>query len=230
MVFETSHTAVESRLLDIALPAQATVLEAGCGRTTRLIQRRDRIRNLVGVDLDFEAGRQNAALDSFLVADLCEQLPFADASFDVVYANFVVEHLERPDDTFREWHRVLRPGGHLVLLTTNRASPLIRAAECLPQTLRVVIKRRGPGVRTHDVFPAHYRANTPRQLSTALAGVGFAPIVVQPVATLDRYAGHHRLLAAALRGSERLLPADRRSTIVGLWAAGPAPETAPTAD
>jgi len=132
MVFETSHTAVESRLLDIALPPEATVLDAGCGRTTRLIERRDRIRSLVGVDLDVEAGRQNAALDSFLVADLCEQLPFADASFDVVYANFVIEHLERPDDTFREWHRVLQPGGHLVLLTTNRASPLIRAAEYLP--------------------------------------------------------------------------------------------------
>jgi SAM-dependent methyltransferase len=115
MVFETSHTAVESRLLDIALPAQATVLEAGCGRTTRLIQRRDRIRSLVGVDLDVEAGRQNTALDSFLVADLCEQLPFADASFDVVLSTFGVMFTPDQDRAASELLRVCKSGGKIGL-------------------------------------------------------------------------------------------------------------------
>ena len=32
-------------------------------------------------------------------------------SFDLVYANFVVEHLASPDRAFAEWRRVLRPGG-----------------------------------------------------------------------------------------------------------------------
>jgi SAM-dependent methyltransferase len=217
--FETDHTAVELRLLERALPAggTATVLEAGCGRTTRLVAVRDRIGELVGMDVDVAAGEENDALDRFVEGDLCKPLPFDDASFDLVYANFVVEHLDRPSAAFAEWHRVLRPDGHLLLVTSNRASPVLRAAELLPQSTRVVIKQRGAGAREDDVFPAVYRANTPRQLREQLEAAGFAPVSVLPVATLDRYAGGRRAPAAILRAGEHALPPWRRSTIVGLW-------------
>ncbi|GAA1726190.1 class I SAM-dependent methyltransferase [Brachybacterium phenoliresistens] len=38
-------------------------------------------------------------------------LPFADAAFDAVVANFVVNHVPRPLDAMREIARLLRPGG-----------------------------------------------------------------------------------------------------------------------
>ncbi len=72
------------------------MLEAGCGRTTRLAAYRDRIDELTGVDLDADGGRENRTLDRFVVADLCERLPFDDGAFDLVYANFVIEHLPSP--------------------------------------------------------------------------------------------------------------------------------------
>ena len=77
------------------------------------------------MDVDAAAGRENPYLDEFHPADLDDVLPFDDASFDLVYANFVVEHLQHPERTFAEWRRVLRPGGRLVLLTSNRANPLL---------------------------------------------------------------------------------------------------------
>jgi len=150
---ETDHTEVERRLLDAALRPGAVALDAGCGRTTRLRNYRDRIVRLVGVDADGDAGRGNPHLDEFVVADLDDALPFADDSFDLVYANFVVEHLEHPERTFAEWRRVLRPGGHLVLLTSNRANPLMAAADRLPRRARLAIKRRGAGAADHDVYP-----------------------------------------------------------------------------
>jgi SAM-dependent methyltransferase len=44
-----------------------------------------------------------------------EEMTFADASFDVVYALAVFQHLARPEDVLRQMVRVLRPGGVLYL-------------------------------------------------------------------------------------------------------------------
>ena len=54
--------------------------------------------------------------------DLNRPLPFADASFDCVYALSVLEHLVNGCSWIREVHRVLRPGGLFVLLTPNIAT------------------------------------------------------------------------------------------------------------
>jgi SAM-dependent methyltransferase len=216
MAFETSHTEVERRFLERAVRPGAVVLDAGCGRKTRLLAHRGHIAELVGVDLD-EAGRENAALDKFVRADLCRRLPFGDGTFDLVYANFVVEHLDAPEAAFREWRRVLRPEGAFVLLTSNLASPFLAAARLLPHSVRVALKRLGPGVTERDVIPAVYRANTPERLASMLATVGFVPVSVSYVATLHRYAGKRARLAALLRLLERLLPERRRSTIVAWY-------------
>lgn len=217
MAFETSHTEVEARLLARALRPAARALDAGCGRTTRLAAYRDQIGELVGVDLDAEAGVENVALDRFVVADLCARLPFDDASFDLVYANFVVEHLSAPETAFQEWRRVLRPDGALVVLTSNRANPLLAAASLLPRRLRVTVKRAGAGVVESDVIRTHYRANTPRRLTALLAQAGFAPVEVTYVATLHRYAERRPALSRVVRGLERLFPPSLRSTIVAWY-------------
>jgi SAM-dependent methyltransferase len=212
-----SHTEVEARFLARALRPEARVLDAGCGRKTRLAGYRDQIAELVGVDLDAEAGAENLALDRFVVADLCSRLPFEDAYFDLVYANFVVEHLDAPEAAFHEWRRVLRPDGALVLLTSNRASPLFAAASLLPCRLRVVLKRAGARVIERDVIRTRYRANTPRRLAALLAGAGFAQVTVSYAATLHRYAERKPGLARLIRALERLFPPRLRSTIVAWY-------------
>jgi SAM-dependent methyltransferase len=215
--YRTSHTEVEAELLRQALDPGSAVLEAGCGRTSRLRGHRDRIERLVGVDLDEPGGRTNGFVDEFVVADLCGTLPFADGTFDLVYSNFVVEHLERPAAAFAEWHRVLRPGGSVVVVTSNRSNPLMAAARVMPQAVRTAVKGRGPGAEARDVFPTRYRANTPSALTSQLAGAGFEPVRVEAVGTLHRYAGERRGAAALLRGFERVLPPRLRSTIVAWY-------------
>lgn len=219
MELETSHTEVEGRFLSEALGVRARVLDAGCGRRTRLAHYKERIVHLVGIDLDESAGQSNSALDSFVRADLCARLPFEDASFDLVYSNFAIEHLPVPLAAFRELRRVLRPGGNLVLLTSNHANPYVWAAGLLPQSLRIAVKRAGPAAAERDIFPALYRANTPGRLAALLTEAGFRPVSVAYVATLHRYAGERRRLASLLRGAERVLPPRLRSTIVGWFEA-----------
>lgn len=57
--------------------------------------------------------REMPAVDVRIEA--AEEMTFADASFDVVYALAVFQHLARPEDVLRQMARVLRPGGVLYL-------------------------------------------------------------------------------------------------------------------
>lgn len=55
-----------------------------------------------------------------LVPGRAEQLPFADASFDRLTMGYALRHVADLDATFREYARVLAPGGRLLLLEITR--------------------------------------------------------------------------------------------------------------
>jgi 2-polyprenyl-3-methyl-5-hydroxy-6-metoxy-1,4-benzoquinol methylase len=59
---------------------------------------------------------------SWLEADLNHPLPLPDHSFDSIISTEVIEHLENPRAIFREFDRLLRPGGLLIVTTPNQES------------------------------------------------------------------------------------------------------------
>lgn len=48
-----------------------------------------------------------------------DKLPFKDNEFDIVIMYSVIEHLQRPVNILLEVHRVLKPGGKVVIITSN---------------------------------------------------------------------------------------------------------------
>jgi ubiquinone/menaquinone biosynthesis C-methylase UbiE len=79
-----------------------------------------------------------------------ESLPFADASFDLVLGHAVLHHLPDLDRAFKEFHRVLRPGGHIVFAgepscTGDRlASIPKRGAHALAPLWRTLVRASPP--------------------------------------------------------------------------------------
>ena len=104
------------------------LLEIGCGMGTDLLQFARGGAQVTGIDLtprSIEISRRHLALydqtGDFAIAD-CERLPFAAASFDVVYSNGVLHHTPDTAGAVRELHRVLRPGGQARVMLYHRSS------------------------------------------------------------------------------------------------------------
>jgi 2-polyprenyl-3-methyl-5-hydroxy-6-metoxy-1,4-benzoquinol methylase len=154
-------------------------LEAGCGHQIlpewRVSQEQalvNKCSQVVGVDLDFEGMKKHRTIKKTVYANL-KSLPLASESFDLVTCNMVVEHLEEPEQVFKEFHRVLRPGGKVIIHTPNAYGYPTIAARMLPQFAKVKLAGILEGRDAEDVFPAHYRANTPKRLDETLRLAGF---------------------------------------------------------
>lgn len=57
-----------------------------------------------------------------------EPLPYADGQFDVVIASHVLEHLENAQDAVADWHRILVPGGTLLIGVPMHLGPVASLA------------------------------------------------------------------------------------------------------
>jgi 2-polyprenyl-6-hydroxyphenyl methylase / 3-demethylubiquinone-9 3-methyltransferase len=107
-------------------PHGRTALDVGCGGGL-LAEECARLGLLVtGVDPSTRSVRtaQEHAKESDLtinyLAGAGELLPFAEASYDVVFCCDVLEHLENPTTVIAEISRVLKPGGFFLYDTINR--------------------------------------------------------------------------------------------------------------
>jgi SAM-dependent methyltransferase len=117
------------------------VLDLGC-RYGALTQAYAEGNDVVGVDVDREALAEAAKLGiETRWADVDEPLPFTDASFDVVAAGELLEHVRDPERLLGEAERVLRPGGIFVGSVPN--------AFRLKNRLRFLLGRKPEDDPTH---------------------------------------------------------------------------------
>jgi len=130
---------------------------------------------------------------------LADQIPFPAASFDLVTANMVVEHLADPATVLREIFRVLKPGGAVVFHTPNLNSLPMRLSDLLPHTLkRTIVPFIEGGREEEDVFPTLYKMNTRKAVEAAAASAGFQAETIQHVFTSPFTSALGPLVAAEL--------------------------------
>jgi SAM-dependent methyltransferase len=90
--------------------------------TTRVAQRM-RADHVAGVEfLPQHATVASQRGIDITVANAEDGLPYPNATFDVITANQIIEHLRATDRFLTEIHRLLRPGGTAVISTNNMAS------------------------------------------------------------------------------------------------------------
>jgi ubiquinone/menaquinone biosynthesis C-methylase UbiE len=122
--FQAEIARIEEHLRYLDIPAQARILDAGCGSgsMSRLLAKHYPGASVTGFDLntDYVAyARARAAAEGlgnvvFEPGDL-QAKPFDDASFDAVWSQFVLYFLPRPEDAVRELRRVTKPVGQITV-------------------------------------------------------------------------------------------------------------------
>ena len=108
------------------------VLDAGCGDGINLIGLTKALQsvglpaNLFGTDYNtlragrsLELGEARGICGASLLA-----LPFADATFDIILCNHVLEHIPEDTQALSELRRVLRPGGLMLIGVPNEGCAL----------------------------------------------------------------------------------------------------------
>ncbi len=159
------------------------VLDAGTGNAKFALWNRAAVGQMVGVDpasLFADAALQEVDL----VRGDARRLPLAAASFDKAFSVDVFEHLTRPDleATLDELHRVLRPGGRLLVYSNTREPSRLQPIINLWRWLGRWLRRRGLAAPDMDTLRKadHVKAiATYQELVALVQAHGFRPVQVR---------------------------------------------------
>lgn len=155
---------LESRILDLG---------AGSGKVGP-VNFRGKVAQVVGLDPDEGALKKNSSVDAFSVGT-AESMSFEDSSFDLVYSDWVLEHIPEPSKMASELYRVLKPGGWFLFRTGNLCHYSYAIGALTPLWFHRMLANRVRGIKGADSEPfrTHYRMNTRSSVRREMLGAGF---------------------------------------------------------
>ena len=154
------------------------ILDVGCGGGLLTEPLKRLGANVTGLDASAEAIK--AAKDHASVVGLDIDYRVGDLStipneldqFDVVIASEVIEHVPDPQSFIEEIHKLISPGGKLIITTLNRSLMSLLGAKIFAEYLLKIVP-----VGTHD----WRKFIKPYELNSMLTSAGFTPEFVKGI-------------------------------------------------
>ena len=168
----TKETYLEEMISYAAPEKQDVVLEVAagtcaCGRSFAPL-----VQTVVCLDATLsmlQVGKREADLhrlhNMVFVKGCAEELPFLDASFDLVFSRLAFHHFTETDVAFSEMARVLKPGGKLIMIDMEAAAEALRDTEDAIEKLR---------------DPSHVRNLSQGEMKALFAAYGLSVIKCEP--------------------------------------------------
>lgn len=196
------YGAGRGRQFDVPDPGYTQVLQNFQGRVARVI----------GVDVA-SAVLDHPHLDERHVIQPGAALPVPAGSVDVVVADWVLEHLDQPDEFAREMERLLKPGGWLCARTVNRWGYVGIGARLVPNRVHThLVRKLIPVARSDDVFRTAYRLNTPADVRRWFSAERWRHCSYL-TNTTPRYFGSSRWLFRATELFQNMVPYSMRTDL-----------------
>jgi ubiquinone/menaquinone biosynthesis C-methylase UbiE len=225
---EPHHIAEFHRAVREQASRMSAILDVGCGDNSAFADLRSAERAVWGVD--FQHHPHLVAPEFFRLLPVDGSLPFADESFDLVTAVWVLEHVQHPEAFLREIRRVLRPGGVFLAHSINAShyvTWITRLLHLLPHRFTQFVVERVYGRAWHDTFPTFYRLNTGRRLAVAARRACLDMVQVRRYADPSYFSFHRWAFNAAMVADwlmEKLFGCGR----IYFWVAMQRPEHIPS--
>lgn len=149
---------IYEKRIDALLSENSVLLDAGCGRGVPVLKKYiGRAKRLIGVELvDFSEVPPGIEVYN---ADLAS-IPLPKESVDLIISRSVFEHLVDPESVYKEFSRILRPGGSVIFLTANMWDYGTLVARMIPNKFHAQIVKKVEGRNEEDTFPTAYKTNT----------------------------------------------------------------------
>jgi ubiquinone/menaquinone biosynthesis C-methylase UbiE len=170
---------VVAHLAQYAPPQVPKVLDIGCGRKSdigRYLKEHNSHALIHGADLD-EYSLKNRDVDELFICDAAD-MPFADGSYDVVFSQFLLEHVKDSQETVNSIARVTAKGGLATLIIPNPTSPESTVAKLTPYSFHLFFKREIQQYDnvSEDTFPTVFDFKSVKNLKQEMATAGFTNI------------------------------------------------------
>ena len=132
-------------LENIPMSESMHVLDVGCWTGFPLIEIAERLGDssvVCGIDILSESLKRarekitaRGVENAFPILGNGSSIPLKDEAFDLVVSNLGINNFSNPESVLRECHRVLKPGGR-VILTTNPVGNMREFYDCYKSTIR----------------------------------------------------------------------------------------------
>ena len=155
-----SHIQPEHCILDLG---------AGAGIVSQM-NFKGMAEKICGLDPDPRV-KHNPYLDEGRIG-LGQDIPYPDNTFDIVFADNVLEHIDSPEGVLGEIYRVLKPGGCFLGKTPNKYHYMPLIARITPHRFHQFVNKLR-GRETVDTFPTRYRINEPKSVTSYGIKTGF---------------------------------------------------------
>ncbi len=129
-----------------------------------------------GIDLD-ERVAVNEMLDEGKIADV-SKIPYSDSTFDIVFSDNLMEHVDSPIRIYEEVRRVLKPGGIFMFKTPNKYHYMPLIARFTPHIFHQWFNKLR-GRETIDTFPTKYQSNSKRDIKKIANMSGFNEVEIK---------------------------------------------------
>lgn len=185
----------------------ANVLNLGAGPSAGDPIRcfKGKVAKVVGADIDPEVVKNTDLDEAHVLTN--NRLPFEDNSFDLVLCDYVLEHIENPEEFLLEVKRVLKPGKSFFFRTPNNKHYITLISRLTPHFVHLLIanKARGLPKESHDPYKTHYKMNSTNVLGKLSVNSGFSKSELQLVEAEPSYFMFNSAVFLLGVGYERLV-------------------------